>query len=467
MASAADRALDRASGSPAIPGNAVTLLIDGTEAYPAMLDIIARAERWIHFENYIIRSDGTGWRFAEALAAKARAGVRVRVLADWLGSFATSGSYWRFLREAGVDVRIFQPFSYGDPLLNLSRDHRKLVAIDGAEAIIGGFCIGDEWTGDPSKEILPWRDTGVWIKGPAAAALDASFARSWGVSGDAVPSEERPGRIAEAGDAAVRVVAGEPGQARTYRLLTAVASGAVSRLWITDAYLAPPPPLRTALIDAARDSCDVQLLVPGMSDLPFVSNLTRVGYRDLLRQGIRIHEWEGPMLHAKTFVADGRFTRIGSSNLNYASLLGNWELDVLIDHPEIGNALEGRFRKDVAASREVVLRAPSGGERLAAWLPPKIARPGSPAEVLTHRATRRERTRRTFVTLYSVAMGAGRSLFLPGFIAVLLLGLAAFFLPRVVAGGVTLTALWLAQSAARQLRRGRPEAPPQDHARRA
>jgi cardiolipin synthase len=465
LVSVADRALDRASGSPAIPGNAVTLLFDGTEAYPAMLDSIARAERWIHFENYIIRSDETGWRFGEALAAKARAGVRVRVLADWFGSLGTRGAYWRFLREAGVEVRIFQPFSFGDPLLNLSRDHRKLVAVDGAEAILGGLCIGNEWTGDAAQHVLPWRDTAVWIRGPAAAALDASFARSWGVCGAPIPSADRPGRIEEAGDAAVRVVAGEPGQARTYRLLTAVASGAESRLWVTDAYLAPPPPLRTALIDAAQDGCDVQLLVPGMSDLPVVSNLSRVGYRDLLRQGIRIHEWAGPMLHAKTFVADGRLTRIGSTNLNYASLLGNWELDVLIDHPGIGSVLEQRFRKDITASREVVLRAPTGRERLRAWLPPKIDRPGAPAEAVVHRATRRERTRRTFVTLYSVAAGAGRSLFLPGFVAVLLLGLAAFFLPRVVAGTVTLIALWLAQSGARQLHRGgaqgsTPRAPP-------
>src|SRR6478609_9043222 len=159
LVSVADRALDRASGSPPIPGNAVTLLFDGTEAYPAMLDVIARAERWIHFENYIIRSDETGQRFAEALAAKARAGVRVRVLADWFGSIGTSGSYWRFLREAGVDVRIFQPFSFGDPLLNLCRDHRKLVSADGTEAIIGGLCIGNEWTGDPSMNIIHSRDT--------------------------------------------------------------------------------------------------------------------------------------------------------------------------------------------------------------------------------------------------------------------------------------------------------------------
>jgi len=457
----ATRALDRAAGSPPIPGNAVQLLIDGPEAFPAMLEVIARAERWVHFENYIIRSDATGWRFAEALAAKARTGVRVRLLADWLGSLGTKRSYWRFLRDAGVEVRIFQSFNFGDPLANLSRDHRKLVAADGADAIIGGLCIGDEWSGDAAAERLPWRDTAVRIRGPAAAALDAAFARSWAVAGGIIDEAHRPGRIAPAGHAAVRVVAGEPGQARTYRLLTAVAAGAVSRLWITDAYLAPPPPLRIGLIDAAKDGCDVQLLVPGMSDLPFISNLSRVGYRDLLGQGIRIHEWAGPMLHAKTFVADGHLSRIGSSNLNYASLLGNWELDVLVDDDVVATQLEQRFRKDLAGSREVVLRAPAPGRRS------KLSRPVPPAETHPHRSTRREKTRRAIVTLYSVAMGAGRSLFLPIFGSVVLLGLAAFFLPRVVAGGVTLTALWLAQSAFRQIRRQRPLPAPDDRVRRA
>ncbi len=457
----ATRALDRAAGTPPIPGNAVDLLFDGPEAYPAMLDVIARAERWIHFENYIIRSDATGWRFAEALAAKARAGVRVRVLADWLGSSATSGKYWRFLRAAGAEVRLFQPFSFGDPLLNVSRDHRKLVAADGIDAITGGLCIGDEWSGDAASGSLPWRDTAVRIRGPAAGALDAAFGRSWAAAGGAFVAEEGPGRVAPQGDAAVRVVAGEPGQARTYRLLTAVAAGATSRLWITDAYLAPPPPLRIGLIDAARDGCDVQLLVPGMSDLPFVRNVSRVGYRDLLGEGIRIHEWAGPMLHAKTFVADGRLTRIGSSNLNFASLLGNWELDVLIDHEGVAGQLEQRFRKDLAGSREVVLTIPREGER------PRLRRPGIPAEAMPHTSSRREKTRRAIVTLYSVAMGAGRSLFLPIFIFVLLLGLTAFFLPRVVAGAVTLVALWLAQSAFRQLRRQRISPAPLDQARKA
>ncbi|HEU4570683.1 MAG TPA: phosphatidylserine/phosphatidylglycerophosphate/cardiolipin synthase family protein [Gemmatimonadales bacterium] len=468
LTAASTRALDRATGSRPIPGNAVELLVDGPEAFPAMLAVIAGAERWIHFENYIIRSDATGWRFAEALAAKARAGVRVRVLVDWFGSYGTRARYWRFLRAAGCEVRHFRPLSLGDPLVNLSRDHRKLVLADGRDAIVGGLCIGDEWAGDPAHEHLPWRDTALRVRGPAAAALDASFARIWETTGGALPDGERPGRIPACGDAEVRVVAGVPGEARTYRLLTAVASACAERLWVTDAYLAPPPPLRRALIDAARDGCDLQLIVPGMSDIPFVRNLSRVGYRDLLAEGIRIFEWEGPMLHAKTFVADGRLARIGSSNLNYASLLGNWELDVLVDSPPLALALEQRFRRDVLGSREVLRRMPQVPAPLRPLVPGRLERREPEAAVGDHHVTLRERRRRAVITLYSVAAGASRSVFLPIFAAVLILAVLAFLLPRVVAVGTTLLMGWLTLSAARQLRRNHaPGVPPADWSRQA
>ena len=454
-----ERMLDRAAGSRPVPGNAVQLLIDGPETYAAMLESIASAERWIHFENYIIRSDATGQRFAAALIERAKAGVHVRVLVDWFGSIGTRRSYWRMLRAGGIEVRHFSPLGLLDPISHLSRDHRKLVSVDGRDAIVGGLCIGNEWTGDSARGRLPWRDTAVRVRGPAAAGLDASFSRTWAVAGGAIPAEDRPGRVDECGAAAVRVVAGEPGDARTYRLLTAVAAGARERIWITDAYLSPPPPLRTAFIDAARDGCDIQLLVPGMSDVPLIRDLTRVGYRDLLAARIRIHEWEGPMLHAKTFVADGHLTRIGSTNLNYASLLGNWELDVLIDDPGFAGELERRFRLDINRSREVVRRLPSG-RRAAPWLPDRLERSAEPMESLPyHPHSFRERRHKAVVTLYSVAAGAGRSILFPIFLGVLLLGVAAFFLPRVVSAITVVMALWLAQSAARQIRGRRLSTP--------
>ena len=113
-----------------------------------MLDVISRATRWIHFENYIIRSDAAGWRFAELLAARARDGVSVRVLYDWFGSFGTSRGFWNYLRKAGVEVRAFHPPQLVDVVTNVSRNHRKLVVADGSRGVLGGLCIGCEWTGE-------------------------------------------------------------------------------------------------------------------------------------------------------------------------------------------------------------------------------------------------------------------------------------------------------------------------------
>ena len=149
------------------------LLIDGPCAYEAMLDVIANASRWIHFENYIIRADDAGWRFAEALARRAREGVHVRVLYDGLGSWNTRRAYWRFLRQAGVEVRPFRPLSPVDLVSNFSRNHRKLVVADGARAVIGGLCIGCEWTGEHTpasargatpQSTSPGRRPRCWIR---------------------------------------------------------------------------------------------------------------------------------------------------------------------------------------------------------------------------------------------------------------------------------------------------------------
>ena len=137
--SLADRAMDRVAGGRPIPGNRVSLLYDGPEIYPAVLDAIAGARRWIHLDNYIIRADATGHRFADALAARARDGVRVRVMTDWLGSFGTSRRFWRGLRQAGVEVRLFGPPDLWNLRRNLTRNHRKLVVVDGEWAVTGGW----------------------------------------------------------------------------------------------------------------------------------------------------------------------------------------------------------------------------------------------------------------------------------------------------------------------------------------
>lgn len=445
-----DQAINRAAGARPIPGNAVRLLIDGPETYDVMLDSIARARQRVHFENYIFRSDRTGWRFAEALAERARAGVRVRVVYDWFGSFATRRKLWRYLREAGVEVRSFNPPKLLDAFNNLSRNHRKLVVADGVRAVTGGLCIGDEWVGNAAKGIMPWRDTAIEIRGPAATAMDQGFQSIWTGTGTPVPQDEGIGDATGEGDASVRAIAGKPGRERAYKVLEILAASSVKRLWITDAYMVPPPRLFQAFVDAARDGVDIRMLVPGSSDVALVRNFTRVGYRDLLRAGVRIFEWEGPMLHAKTIVADSCWTRVGTSNLNASSLLGNYELDLLIEDPVIAKEMEDQFRRDVSQSAEIVrgkLRAP---ERFQRVLPSKLARQRPEEVPVVHHRSRREGRRRAVVALWTVVTGARRSIYGPA--ALVLIALAALFLvlPKATSYFFGLLCVWLAVAAARE-----------------
>ena len=355
LARQAERAMVRASDAPLVRGNSARILIDGPVAFEAWLAAIAAAERWIHLENYIVRDDSTGRLFRDALIERARQGVRVRVLYDAVGCWATPKRFWRPFAEAGVEARAFAPMSLHDPLNFLRRDHRKVVAVDGDYASVAGMCIGDEWTGDPERGIPPWRDTGVEIRGPVAAVIDRAFARSWAAAGDELPADEIPDpqEVPRAGDVAVRVVEGEPGRSRIYRLSQFIAVGVERRLWITDPYFVTPPAMTEAFAAAARDGVDVRIIVPAYNNWPIVGGFSRAGYRPLLEAGVRLFEWEGPMIHAKTAVADGVWSRVGSSNLNLASLLGNWELDVAILDRQVAGEMEDLFIRDLQSSVEL------------------------------------------------------------------------------------------------------------------
>jgi cardiolipin synthase A/B len=450
-------AINRAAGGRPVPGNQVKLLIDGPASYRAMLEVIAQATSWVHFENYIIRSDKAGWRFAELLAARARAGVHVRVLYDWLGSMATSRRFWDYLRKAGVEVRVFHPPQLVDIVTNVSRNHRKLVVADGSRAVLGGLCIGCEWTGEGRHGGQPWRDTAVDVAGPAAAVLDQTFVNVWELMGGEVPFDQVAAAVPPQGDADVRVISGEPGRERAYRVIELLAAGSMERLWITDAYLVAPPRLFQALRDAAHDGVDVRLLVPGSSDLPLIRNLSRIGYRDLLRSGVRIYEWDGPMLHAKTIMCDNRWVRIGSSNLNPSSLLGNYELDVLIDDPGLANAMEDQYRRDVARSREVASRPVRGPQRISQKLPAALTRQQPEAPEAVYRRSRRETRHRAVLVLRAVASNARRSVFGPISAIFLVLGILFVALPKVSAYVFAGLCAWLALGAGREAFRRRAD----------
>jgi cardiolipin synthase len=366
----ANQAFSRAAGAPLIDGNDVLLLRDARENYPAWLAAIHAARSYIHFECYIIHEDSAGEMFSEALLAKAREGVRVRLIYDWMGGLGkASRRFWNRLRDGGVEVRCYNPPRFDSPLGWLSRDHRKMIAVDGTIGFVTGLCIGRMWVGEPGKNMEPWRDTGIQVRGPAVAEIERAFAQVWAMMGPAVPESEiaNANAIAETGDVPARVIASVPATAGLFRLDQLVAGFAKKRLWLTDAYYAGTIPYVQALRAAARDGVDVRLLVPNATDIPMLRPLSRSGYRPLLEAGVRIFEWNGTMLHAKTAVADGRWARVGSSNLNIASWFGNCELDVMIEHESFAGQMEDMYLEDLTNATEVVLDAKQ-----------KVRAPGAP-----------------------------------------------------------------------------------------
>ena len=451
----ADQAFSRAAGAPLVEGNRVTLLRDAQENFPAWLDAINSAERWVHFESYILRDDISGREFAAAMTAAARRGVKVRVMYDWLGAAtATPWMFWERLRRAGVTVRAFNQPRLDSPLGWLSRDHRKMLAVDGRVGFVTGLCVGDMWWGrERNKGLDPWRDTGVGVWGPAVADIEQAFAEIWAAAGPALPDEEIPGdgASAPAGTTSLRVISTKPSTAGLFRLDQLVAALARERLWITDAYFVGASPYIQALIAAASDGVDVRLLVPGSgSDLPIVQRLTQAGYRTLLEAGVRIFEWNGTMVHAKTAVADGRWARVGSTNLNVQSWLGNWELDVAVEDEPFARQMEAMFEQDLQNATEVVIlehgRPAAAGD--ARTRPPRSRRTGS---VRTRRAAAAGALRmgQTFGAAITArrALGAAEAVTLIwgiGFVAAL--GFVGFKWPRALAYPLGVLLIWLALS---------------------
>jgi cardiolipin synthase A/B len=466
----AERAFARAAGGAAIEGNAVRLLCDARENFPAWREAIANAKRYILFEQYIVENDSVGREFTQLMAERARAGIKVYVIVDWLGSWRAL-SMWRAVRDAGADVRVFNPPRLASPLGWLSRDHRKTIVVDGAVGFVSGLCLSERWLGNPKRRLEPWRDTGIEIRGPAVAALELAFSSVFAASGDPLdaslltPAEKMP----PAGPMRLHVIANEPTLAGTFRMDLLVASIARRQLWLTDAYFVATSPYVQALRAAARDGVDVRLLVPGSSDIPALSPLSRAQYRPLLEAGVRVFEWAGTMMHAKTAVADRRWSRVGSTNLNLASWMSNFELDVAIEDQTFSEQMAWQYEADLARSTEIVLTKRNRVRR---------APPADPAEQGARRASRRAvsgSAGRAAAGAFSVGSALGAALtdrrilgpaeagllFLMAAVAVAIGVLAALW-PRVLAWPVALVAMWSGIAWAVKgwaLRRGRRSGP--------
>lgn len=447
----AEQAFSRTAGVPLVPGNSICLLRDATENYPAWRAAIESAKRTIHFESYIIHEDDQGREFVELMAAKARAGVRVKVIYDWMGALgAASRRLWQPLRAAGAEVRCFNPPRLDSPFGWLTRDHRKMIAVDGEVGFVTGLCVGRRWVGWPEKNIDPWRDTGVEVRGPALADIENAFAQAWAAVGSPLPERELQdvANIPAAGDVRLRVVASLPNMAGLYRLDQLIAAIAQKRLWLTDAYFVGTTTYVQALCSAALDGVDVRLMVPRASDILLMRSLSRAGFRPLLEAGVRVFEWNGPMLHAKTSVADGHWARVGSSNLNLASWINNWELDVVVEDTGFARQMEAMYLNDLSNTTEIVLSQRNRVQLLGQQQSSRLyKKPGNgSASRAAAGAMRISRAVGAAITNQRVLGPAEARLMSSGALLLSGLGVLAFFYPRALAWPLGGLSLWLAFS---------------------
>jgi cardiolipin synthase len=343
----------------------VELLRNGPRTFDTMISAIDGAQRAVLLENYMILDDAVGQRFSESLIAAARRDVRVQLIADWIGSRETPRAFWRRLRNEGVDVRIFNRPGLTPWLGLLPRDHRKVLVVDDAVGVTGGIGLGEVWSGGMTRrKSAPWRDTAVRIEGPAARDMTQAFEVMWRRAGGdreqrrrrrylvppthgvEIDTDTEPGAV-------VGIVEGEPLRYRVGRAFQFQAVSAQKRIWIASAYFVPSISEIEALAGAARDGVDVRVLVPSKYDHPWVRRLTRRAYRRLLRNGVRIWEWRGVMMHAKTSVVDNRWVRVGSTDFNPLGVSINYELDALIEDRELGQQACEMFQDDLGNSDEI------------------------------------------------------------------------------------------------------------------
>ena len=361
------RGLWRIAAADVSSGNNVSLLQDGLATFDAMCIAIESAQESVVLEAYILRSDDVGHRIGDALIGAAQRGVTVRVLSDWIGMRGIQWSFITGLKKAGIQHRVFNPPGLRPWFGLIPRDHRKLLVVDSSVGITGGVGIGNEWMGKTKWRRGHWRDTAVRIEGPAANDMQQAFDAMW----ERAYKRERRGshRLtrraargahldpATAAPSLVGIIEGAPLRMRIARALQMQAISAERSIWIANAYFVPSPSEVESLLGAARDGVDVRVLVPARNDHRWVTFLTRRYYRRLLTNGVRIWEWKGTMMHAKTSVVDGRWVRVGSTDFNPLGVAINYELDAVIEDASLGAQAEEMFLADLEASREITMRS--------------------------------------------------------------------------------------------------------------
>jgi cardiolipin synthase len=347
------------SAHPLIEGNRCTLLRDGIEAFPAMLEAISAARRTVRLETYMFLDDAVGRLFARALIEAAERGVRVRVLYDAIGSWQTKAAFFGALRQHGVDVHPFRPFQWRRGLRwNLRRDHRKVLVVDGEVAFVGGVNIAAHWAPKGQGEGDGWRDDVLRIDGPAAHTLERRFGASWRMQVQERLRSLRARQTAPTptprGTTYLSVLSSRRSIHRSY--VRAIERARTSVL-IAAGYFVPDRRMLAALKAAAQRGVEVSLILAGKSDHPVITWASRAFYERLMTWGVRIFEWNKAVLHAKTAVVDETWGTVGSFNLERLSLLWNHEVNVVFADRRLGEQIAQSFRQDCGHCQPISLQA--------------------------------------------------------------------------------------------------------------
>ena len=344
---------------PAIKGgNQAKALVNGDEIFPAMLTAIQQAKRTIAFETYIYWSGEIGQQFEAALSERARAGVKVHVLLDWVGSGKIKESYLQDMKEAGVQVYRYNPVRwYSLGKLN-NRTHRKLLVVDGKIGFTGGVGIADPWNGH-AQDPEHWRDTHFRIEGPAVAQMQAAFFDNWvKVTGDVLHGSDYYPPIASIGPHWAQVFTSSPGGGSESMQLMYLLSIAAARksMEFSMAYFVPDKLAVQAFVDALKRGVKVKMIVPGKyADQELVRNASRAAWGDLLRAGAEIYEYEPTMYHCKVMIVDNLWTSVGSTNFDSRSFSVNDEANLNIYDAEFAAAQVKIFEDDLKHSRRFTL----------------------------------------------------------------------------------------------------------------
>jgi cardiolipin synthase A/B len=352
------RELGTLLGPAIVGGNQVVNLENGEQIFPAMLEAIRGAQRSITFETYIYWSGDIGEQFALALAERARAGVRVHVLLDWLGSQKIDKALLQTMETAGVEVELFRPLRWYSLGRVNNRTHRKLLVVDGSVGFTGGVGIADQWEGN-ADDPQHWRDSHYRLRGPAVAQMQAAFMDNWIKATGRVLSGEAyfPPLLAD-GQVDAQVFIASPsggGDSMLLMYLMAIAA-AEETIDLSAAYFVPDQMAREAIRDALKRGVKVRIIVPGeYIDTEVVRKASRAHWGELLAAGARIFEYQPTMFHCKMLVVDRHLVSVGSTNFDNRSFRLNEEANLNLYDDTFAAHVSEVFEADLAHTREITL----------------------------------------------------------------------------------------------------------------